>query len=162
MEVGVWRGKMLSFLVKSLPLMQWHGVDTWRVPEKDSTYAVSGAEISVKGQAEFEKAYNEVKAIVSKHKNRCTIHVCDSANLASEFKDGTFDAVFIDADHSYAGCKRDILAWKSKVKPGGILSGHDYANKAGDVKRAVDEVVGKVELFDDHVWMKRIDFEKEK
>lgn len=36
------------------------------------------------------------------------------------------DLVFIDADHSYNGCKGDIEAWLPNIKPGGILAIHDY------------------------------------
>jgi predicted O-methyltransferase YrrM len=36
------------------------------------------------------------------------------------------DMVFIDADHTYNGCKGDIEAWLPNIKPGGILTVHDY------------------------------------
>ncbi len=45
------------------------------------------------------------------------------------------DAVFIDADHSEEAVSADISAWWPKVKPGGILAGHDY-DEAG-VRAAV-------------------------
>jgi glycosyltransferase involved in cell wall biosynthesis len=33
---------------------------------------------------------------------------------------------YIDADHRYESVVSDIQAWWPKVRPGGILSGHDY------------------------------------
>lgn len=39
--------------------------------------------------------------------------------------DAFFDLVFIDADHSYGATLNDVRAWLPKVKPGGILCGHD-------------------------------------
>lgn len=39
------------------------------------------------------------------------------------------DLVFIDADHSYNGCKGDILAWLPNIKPGGIMAVHDFEKK---------------------------------
>lgn len=35
------------------------------------------------------------------------------------------DFLFIDADHSYEGCKKDWEAWSPKVKIGGIVAFHD-------------------------------------
>ena len=33
---------------------------------------------------------------------------------------------YIDARHDYCGCSEDIQNWWPKVKPGGIMAGHDY------------------------------------
>lgn len=87
----------------------------------------------------------------------------DSVKAAEAFSDGSLDFVFIDADHSYDGVCRDIEAWYPKVKDGGLLCGHDYANKGDpcgmEVKRAVDELAVKlgksVELGKDSTWFYR-------
>lgn len=36
------------------------------------------------------------------------------------------DLCFIDGDHSYEGCKGDILAWLPNIKQNGIVAIHDY------------------------------------
>lgn len=67
-----------------------------------------------------------------------------SVDAARFFRDGFFDFVYIDADHSYESVKADIAAWRPKVKPGGLLAGHDYKNSHGKfVKKAVDEIFGE-------------------
>jgi len=65
----------------------------------------------------------------------------DSALAASKFADGSIDCVYIDADHSYEGIKRDFEAWYPKVRSGGIVSGHDYGanNDCPGVKQFIDE-----------------------
>lgn len=86
----------------------------------------------------------------------------DSVEAASSFPDGFLDFVFIDADHSYAGVCKDIVAWLPKLKIGGLLCGHDYNNpreKCGkDVKRAVDDCAAKfgfsLELGEDSTWFR--------
>ena len=59
-----------------------------------------------------------------------------SENIGPMFADGIFDLVFIDAAHDYKSTKRDIEIWRKKVKPGGILCGHDFEKHASEVDEA--------------------------
>jgi hypothetical protein len=55
--------------------------------------------------------------------------------------------------HDYENVKADILAWKPKVKPGGIMAGHDYGPHAPGVIKAVNEVFGKPSrVYRDTTW----------
>jgi hypothetical protein len=75
---------------------------------------------------EFEEIYNEAIKNVSEFAERAKI-IRDFSHSASElFEDQSLDLVYIDADHSYSGCYSDIKAWFPKVKPGGLICGHDY------------------------------------
>ena len=47
-------------------------------------------------------------------------------NAVRHFNDNFFDLIYIDADHTYEGCKKDLNDWFSKVKPGGFFTGDDY------------------------------------
>ncbi|MCX8042728.1 MAG: glycosyltransferase, partial [Desulfobacterota bacterium] len=49
-----------------------------------------------------------------------------SPECAALFEDNCADMVFVDGDHSLQGCLNDLEAWYPKVKPGGVLIGHDY------------------------------------
>lgn len=49
-----------------------------------------------------------------------------SVEAAARFDAATVDWVFIDGLHDYANIVADIRAWAPKVKPGGLLSGHDW------------------------------------
>ncbi len=91
------------------------------------------------------------------HDKRVQIIRHDSSSLAENYNDNEFDLVFIDADHSYEGAKKDIYAWYNKVKDGGILCGHDYEKYGITVKGkyykfgvmdAVDEFVKEKKLCD--------------
>lgn len=76
------------------------------------------------------------------------LRIDKSVDAAKNFADGSLDFVYIDANHSYAFVKEDILAWLPKIKKGGIIGGHDYDwtdkdfNDELAVKRAVDEIFG--------------------
>jgi hypothetical protein len=72
----------------------------------------------------------------------------DSSTELLKFNDGYFDMLYIDGDHSYEGCKKDLNVALKKVKKGGWVMGHDYEmnmKKAKTyysfgVKQAVDEI----------------------
>lgn len=66
--------------------------------------------------------------------------------------DGPVDFVYIDAAHDYESVKADIAAWWPKVKPGGILAGHDYCEAWPGVKKAVDEAFPNRQLTSKSVW----------
>ncbi|HRA67059.1 MAG TPA: class I SAM-dependent methyltransferase, partial [Caldilinea sp.] len=52
----------------------------------------------------------------------------------------TVDLCFIDGDHSYAGCKADLMNWLPHVREGGIVAFHDCgAPQCEGVERAINE-----------------------
>lgn len=75
-----------------------------------------------------------------------------SPKAARYHEDDSLDAVFIDAAHDQQSVENDIGAWLPKVKPGGILAGHDY-DEAG-VKSAVDSYFDSVETIGRCWWVK--------
>jgi Methyltransferase domain len=54
------------------------------------------------------------------------LHESDSVEALRRFADRYFDWIYIDADHSYTGVKRDIEEAKRKVKRDGLLVFNDY------------------------------------
>lgn len=78
-----------------------------------------------------------------------------SWDIAESFDDWSIDCVFLDAGHSYNDVRRDIHAWFPKVKPGGIIAGHDYDVHTADlegVTRAVNEWFDGVEIMLGEPW----------
>lgn len=57
---------------------------------------------------------------------RVNVFKGESPGVANIFADGIADLVFIDGAHDYRSVMADILAWKPKVRPGGVLAGHDF------------------------------------
>jgi hypothetical protein len=63
------------------------------------------------------------------------------------------DAIYIDGDHSYYGCKNDLENARIAVKTGGWIMGHDYLINSKchhfydfGVNRAVNEFCEKYKL----------------
>jgi hypothetical protein len=57
--------------------------------------------------------------------------------------DAYFDWVYLDTDHMYETTRRELELLRTKMKPGGIIAGHDYAmgNWNGGVRYGVMEAV---------------------
>lgn len=51
------------------------------------------------------------------------------------FGQASVSFVYIDGDHSYVGGMQDMRAWWSKLRPGGVLAGHDFDFKGGVVEK---------------------------
>jgi hypothetical protein len=82
-------------------------------------------------------------AVASRFADRVHVMRGDSLQAVERFADRSLDFVYIDADHSFEGCRRDILAWAPKVKVGGVLAGHDYYNMPPfEVRKAVAVTCG--------------------
>ncbi len=122
-EVGCWMGRSLAafdaFAQESRKTIQIHAVDTFQgEPANDAHRALLFAH---GGSVESVFRGNMETLGVS-----ANVIVGDSAMAATMFADAALDAAFIDADHSEEAVLKDIHAWLPKVKPGGILCGHDF------------------------------------
>ena len=49
-----------------------------------------------------------------------------STDVLSEFKDGYFDWVYIDTNHSYETTRDELRISSAKVKTAGVIAGHDF------------------------------------
>lgn len=81
--------------------------------------------------------FSETKRKMEPFKERVEILKGLTGEMIQKIPDDSLIACYIDADHSYAGCLRDLEAIYSKVKVGGIISGHDYLNPVYGVNKAV-------------------------
>lgn len=57
---------------------------------------------------------------------KAVFHKDLSMNAVKEFADNSLDFVFIDAAHDFKNVADDLCEWSKKVRPGGIVFGHDY------------------------------------
>jgi SAM-dependent methyltransferase len=62
-----------------------------------------------------------------------------SCDLATKFPNASVDLVFVDADHSFPGVKRDYEAWFDKVAPGGYFVFHDVGDGCPGVWKFYNE-----------------------
>lgn len=147
-EVGVFEGEMSSALLRNRPDLRLAMVDSWEAAGAAYT-GDSGDWHADLTNHDQERFYQNAVQNVEFAKGRAHIHKMRSTDAAKLATPDKYDFVFIDADHSYEGCKADIAAWFPRVRDGGWLCGHDYENadfpKFG-VTHAVNEFVKKYGL----------------
>lgn len=146
-EVGVFRGRSSALLLREREDLYLTMVDSWMpVESQPAAYVASGdmhARLSAKEQE--RNRFAAMKAVEFAGGRAWVVRAC--SHCASKLvNDGTQGFVFLDAEHTFLGVLRDIWAWAPKVRPGGLLGGHDY-DYAGphdfQVRRAVDYMAAR-------------------
>lgn len=153
-EVGVWRGRTTKVLAAACPGTVW-AVDHWLGVQCDERQAALYAGSLSEARRDF---FRNLKTEI-----RCgKVRVLEgkstdvAADLAITFG-AMYDMIFLDGDHSYEGCRADIVAFRSLLKPGGMLCGHDYpwpsvAVPWEGVGRAVRETFGVPHEAPSSIW----------
>jgi len=141
-EIGSWKGRSTDALLSGCKGTVW-AVDHFMGNE--------GLRDGVCHEA-MEKDVSKIFIANVGHYNNLKLLKMDSLEAAELFGDNSIDMVFIDAGHIYNEIKNDILAWLPKTKK--VFCGHDYRIRS-DVKKAVDELLGKIYLVPS-IWIKLI------
>jgi hypothetical protein len=131
-EVGVAFGGMSIWLARHHRWLRITCVDPY-VPydESDGTSRVMSDGDAVHGFVQWRFA--------NEGHGRLDLWRMTSEQAAARVADGSQDVVFIDADHRYEAVAADIDRWRAKIRPGGLLCGHDFCESWAGVKRAVLE-----------------------
>ncbi|TSC55435.1 MAG: hypothetical protein G01um101418_919 [Parcubacteria group bacterium Gr01-1014_18] len=122
-EMGNWKGRSLcsiSDIIRSKKL-KVIAIDTFEGTE-DPLFRHEYKEADqLNIRQEFEK--NIARFGIAEY---MTIIQSPTPEAAAKIADGSVDLVFIDAGHTLEAAKGDIALYRTKLKPGGILAGHDW------------------------------------
>lgn len=140
-EVGCWMGRSVIYLAEKIRDAgldaKVYAVDNWTGSACDGL-----DEAAARYEREGKSLYDRFREnVIACGVSRYVVSVrTDSAEGAKFFKDGECDFVFLDADHRFDAVVADIRAWRPKVRPGGLLAGHDLNRQS--VEDAVRAVLG--------------------
>jgi predicted O-methyltransferase YrrM len=116
-EVGVWHGRSLIYLAHAArgsgKRLVIHGIDHFlgddsTGPAPTDLYEICQRNLEAAGVADL-----------------VNLQALGSFCASGFFSDASLHFVFIDAAHDEASVRSDITHWLPKIKPGGILAGHD-------------------------------------
>jgi hypothetical protein len=118
-EIGVFKGEFSKHILNN-----WGGtlymIDVWRPLGNEYEDASN--------HKEHIDAYQQTMVNIKGFEDRGLMIRASSEIAANMFQDESLDFIFIDANHAYDFVVDDINLWFSKLKKGGIFSGHDYIN----------------------------------
>ena len=114
-EIGTLWAQYAKILKRYNPDLILYCVDPWKIYDGIQYFT----------QKKLTQSYN---LAVHRMKDFKDVHFIKkkSMDAVKDFKDNSLDFVHIDAHHEFPYVTEDILYWSKKVRPGGIVSGHDY------------------------------------
>jgi predicted O-methyltransferase YrrM len=116
-EIGVNRGINSWFMLKECPnIGTIIGVDHYK-PYVDWDRPIT--------KQEQDHSYQVMLSNIPFMNGKFEHVMLDSKDAAETFPDDSFDFVFIDGGHSMKQVLSDLDNWVRKVRPGGLISGHD-------------------------------------
>jgi predicted O-methyltransferase YrrM len=110
-EIGVAQATFSQALLRAIPGLRLICVDPWQAYERTS-------------QRICDERY--ARAVKRLTPYGAEIKRMTSLEAAREVADGSLDFVYIDGAHDFDHVMLDLILWTPKVRPGGIVAGHDY------------------------------------
>ena len=133
-ELGVFRGEFSRQILKEARPRELHLIDGWwelygeRFPD--------WGPYNDHGRVLTREAYEETVRAVERSApsgTRWKIHVGDDCEILGRFPDGYFDWVYLDSSHQYEHTLRELRLLDAKVKPQGLITGHDWIEDPASV-----------------------------
>jgi len=128
-EIGVAEGDFSQVLIEATWPRRLHLIDPW-LHQDDAVYAADPNNVPA---AEADRRHDAVRnrfapAVAA---GQVTIHRAFSHDVVGAFADGSLDWIYIDGAHHFDAVAADLRLYAPKVKPGGLILGHDYAANPG-------------------------------
>ena len=142
-EVGVKTGWFSEVLLDRWKGRKLISIDPWEADAPDAYVDVANVT-----QEQHDAFLSETQGRLERFGPRSEIWRDYSTTAADRVADRSLDFVYLDARHDHDSVIEDLEAWVGKVKPGGVIAGHDYVDgqfEEGDfgVKSAVDRFFGE-------------------
>lgn len=112
-EIGVATGKYSEVLCKYNPGLELISVDPW------TSYSEDPRRIR-----KHEENFREAQKRLAPY--NATLMRMMSMDAVREIPKESLDFVYIDANHLFDFFIMDLIEWSKRIRPGGIVSGHDY------------------------------------
>lgn len=136
-EVGVFRGRNARSMFREIPGLKLYGIE----PFDDQPSSTRHKTVP---------RYERNRRVTNQRLRNYDFHLIEKFSEigVQDIPYDSLDFVYIDGDHYYDYVMTDIILWARRVRPGGIISGHDYIGPDEyrhkfdiNVKEAVDDYI---------------------
>ena len=137
-EIGVKRGEYSEYLLSTWEGRHLISVDPWaEAPAEDYVDVANVA------QNEHDRFHAMTVGRLERFGERSSVWRMFGSEAAGRLPHHCLDFVYLDARHDRESVTEDLELWAPKVRPGGVIAGHDYVDgmfPEGDfgVRTAVD------------------------
>ena len=142
-EIGVEAGIYSEILLKSNPTLFLISIDAWTAYKgyRDHT-----------SQSKMDELFRITKERLAPYRDRSEIVKSFSMDALPLIKDNSLDFVYIDGNHEFKQVVDDVCEWSKKVRPGGIVAGHDYIRRKdnGYLMHVVPAIHGYCDAYNIH------------
>jgi hypothetical protein len=152
-EIGSYAGESAEIFIRCGKLKQLWCVDPWQNDYDGNDKASYTCPMQVVEQC-FDKMRENLPILGGRD---CVTKLKMTSQQASTiFEPASLDFVYIDGCHLFESVMEDLTLWLPKIRPNGLIGGHDFAEWYPDIMKAVREVVGEPDkTFADSSWIKR-------
>jgi hypothetical protein len=141
-EIGVRDGTFSERLLDAWRGRRLISVDPWAEAPAEEYVNLDNV-----AQARHDALHASTLARLARFGERSAVWRTTGAEAARRLAGGSLDFVYLDARHDQASVREDLADWFGRVRPGGIVAGHDYVDGTfpeGEfgVRSAVDAFFG--------------------
>lgn len=128
-EVGAFLGKSSAFLAVEIAnsgkRLQCDIVDTWQGIDTDES-GTDMRDVQEAAIAAHGSLFDACAANLAPVAHIVTLRQMGSLQAAATYPDASLDFVYLDNDHSTPHVYAEVMAWWPKIKPSGVIAGHDF------------------------------------
>lgn len=143
-ECGVYKGEFSLALLERLAPSRLYLIDPWYLVTREWHWG-EGDRSTVSALCNILRRFED--ELVS---GRVMLRIDDDLVALAQFPDHHLDWAYVDSTHQYARTVQELELLRRKVRPGGIISGHDWqpdpGHKHHGVCKAVREAVDRGEF----------------
>lgn len=150
-EVGVDRGEFSNLILSKTSPAKLHLIDCWEEHHEALDYP---HDCFYANQEQHQSNYELVKSSFADRiaSGQVEVHRGYSVPVLETFADASIDWVYLDANHSYEAVSTELEVLRRKVKPGGVIAGHDYIDTPFWKARNFGVVEAVDEFCAEHGW----------